>query len=223
MPTIQPTNTQMPTRLFLAEEPLLVIFFPSPASSSKPPSVHNLYIHHGSISAPVTPPLSSPTARTPRIKTNWDDLVNAWTMPSWPVTSSHYSSFLQNSTPTSPGHKVVPNPPWLAGIQIAANSPTSPTFSLMSSNPFGMGVTSGGSSRMWTPGQSRVSSPVLPSDVQMSDEASVDFAFGSCGNGNNQTSRLGVVKPWEGEMIHEECGSDELELTLGCSRTRAGT
>ncbi|KAG6382863.1 hypothetical protein SASPL_157422 [Salvia splendens] len=34
---------------------------------------HNLYIPGGSISAPVTPPLSSPTARTPRMNGNCDD------------------------------------------------------------------------------------------------------------------------------------------------------
>ncbi|KAM1118282.1 hypothetical protein FF1_042527 [Malus domestica] len=40
------------------------------ASSSKLP---NLYIHGGSISAPVTLPFSSPTARIPRIRIDWDD------------------------------------------------------------------------------------------------------------------------------------------------------
>ncbi|KAM2995069.1 hypothetical protein FF2_042076 [Malus domestica] len=40
------------------------------ASSSKLP---NLYIHGGSISASVTPPFSSPIAKTPRIRIDWDD------------------------------------------------------------------------------------------------------------------------------------------------------
>ncbi|THG17664.1 hypothetical protein TEA_014773 [Camellia sinensis var. sinensis] len=43
----------------------------SSGGSSKLP--HHLYIHGSSISAPVTPPLSSPTARTPRMNDNWDD------------------------------------------------------------------------------------------------------------------------------------------------------
>lgn len=75
---------------------------------------------------------------------------------------------------------------------------------------------------MWTPGQSGMCSPVMPPlDVQqMSDDASDEFAFGSCRN-ENQAQQLGVVKPWEGERIHEDCGSDDLELTLGSSRTRA--
>ncbi|KAL0925117.1 hypothetical protein M5K25_003427 [Dendrobium thyrsiflorum] len=158
----------------------------SSSSSSKPPSLHNLFIHHGSLSAPVTPPLSSPTAQTPRIKTDWDDPANTL-QPSWPP---------------------------------------SPTFSLVSPSPFGLyreGIESGGSSRMWTPGQSGICSPVR-SDVQMMDSAVAvavaadEFAFGSCGNGGNVNQML--VKPWEGERIHEECGADELELTLGSSRTR---
>jgi hypothetical protein len=39
-----------------------------------------------------------------------------------------------------------------------------------------------------------------------------EFAFGS--------NAAGLVKPWEGERIHEECVSDDLELTLGNSNTR---
>ncbi|XP_020672055.2 protein BZR1 homolog 2 [Dendrobium catenatum] len=156
----------------------------SSSSSSKPPSLHNLFIHHGSLSAPVTPPLSSPTAQTPRIKTDWDDPANTL-QPSWPP---------------------------------------SPTFSLVSPSPFGLyreGIESGGSSRMWTPGQSGMCSPVNAGpDVQMMDSAvaAEEFAFGSCGNGGIVNQML--VKPWEGERIHEECGADELELTLGSSRTR---
>lgn len=56
-------------------------------------------------------------------------------------------------------------------------------------------------------------------DVQMVDGAPDDFAFGSSSNGNNESP--GLVKAWEGERIHEECASDELELTLGSSKTRA--
>ncbi|XP_020270865.1 protein BZR1 homolog 2-like [Asparagus officinalis] len=210
------------------------------SSSSRPPfHNHNLYIHTGSISAPVTPPLSSPTARSQRIKTDWDDPTSQ--QPSWPP-GNHYT-FLPSSTPSSPRcQKMIPQPGWLSG-------PSSPTFSLVSSNPFGSfkgGIMSEGSSRMWTPGQSGVCSPVMPrsgacspvmprsgvcspamrggpnrGDVHMLDCASDEFAFGSSSNGNIQGG--GLVKAWEGERIHEECGSDELELTLGSSRTRAGT
>lgn len=71
---------------------------------------------------------------------------------------------------------------------------------------------------MWTPGQSGTCSPAVPagvdntSDVPMYDCIATEFAFGCNGTG--------LVKPWEGERIHEECVSDDLELTLGNSKTR---
>ncbi|XP_024019453.1 BES1/BZR1 homolog protein 4 [Morus notabilis] len=182
----------------------------SSASSSKLP---HLYIHSGSISAPVTPPLSSPTARTPRIKTDWDE--NS-TRPLW---GGQHCSFLPSSTPPSPGRQVV-DPEWFAGIRLPQTGPTSPTFSLVSANPFGFKdeVMAGGGSRMWTPGQSGTCSPAIAAgsdhtaDIPMAEVISDEFAFGS--------HATGLVKPWEGERIHEECGSDDLELTLGSSRTR---
>lgn len=183
----------------------------SSASSSKYP---HLYMHGGSISAPVTPPLSSPTARTPRFKTDWDDQS---ARPGW--AGQHYP-FLPSSTPPSPGRQIVPDPEWFAGIRIPQGGPTSPTFTLVSSNPFGFKeeALAGGGSRMWTPGQSGTCSPVIAAgsdhtaDIPMSEAVSDEFAFGS--------NTAGLVKPWEGERIHEECGSDDLELTLGSSRTR---
>lgn len=71
---------------------------------------------------------------------------------------------------------------------------------------------------MWTPGQSGTCSPAIAAgsdhtaDIPMAEVISDEFAFGS--------HATGLVKPWEGERIHEECGSDDLELTLGSSRTR---
>ncbi|KAJ6751971.1 hypothetical protein OIU85_002394 [Salix viminalis] len=187
----------------------------SSASSSKLPHLH---IHGGSISAPVTPPLSSPTARTPRIKADWEDQS---IRPGWGG-QQHY--FLPSSTPTSPGRQIVPDPEWFRGIQIPQGCPTSPTFSLVASNPFGFkegafaGGGSNGGSRMWTPGQSGTCSPAIAAgsdhtaDIPMAEVISDEFAF--------RCNATGLVKPWEGERIHEECGSDDLELTLGNSRTR---
>nr|XP_010916623.1 protein BZR1 homolog 3 [Elaeis guineensis] len=192
----------------------------SSSSSSKLPNPHYLFIHGGSISAPVTPPLSSPTARSPRIKADWDDSA---AQPPW--AGAQYS-FLPSSTPPSPGRQVIPDPAWLAGLRLPSGGPSSPTYSLVSSNPFGFfkeASAGAGSSRMWTPGQSGTCSPVPGgghADVQMSDGISDEFAFGSSSNGNLPAN--GLVKPWEGERIHEECASDELELTLGSSRTRSG-
>ncbi|XP_044496329.1 BES1/BZR1 homolog protein 4-like isoform X2 [Mangifera indica] len=186
----------------------------SSTSSISSKQSHHLYIHAGSISAPVTPPLSSPTARTPRAKNDWDDAAvgSAWPMQQY--------SLLPSSTPPSPSRQVLPDSGWLAGIQIPQSGPSSPTFSLVARNPFGFReeVLSGGPSRMWTPGQSGTCSPAVPAgfdqtaDVPMTDGIAAEFAFGC--------NATGLVKPWEGERIHEECVSDDLELTLGNSRTR---
>ncbi|KAF9672713.1 hypothetical protein SADUNF_Sadunf11G0073100 [Salix dunnii] len=179
----------------------------SSASSSKLPHV---YIHGGSMSAPVTPPLSSPTARTPRINAGWEDQP---IHPGW--CAQHY---LPSSTPPSPGRQIVPDPEWFAGIRMPQGGPSSPTFSLVASNPFGFKeeALAGGGSRMWTPGQSGTCSPAIAAgsdhtaDIPMAEVIPDEFAFRS----------IGLVKPWEGERIHEESGSDDLELTLGNSKTR---
>ncbi|PSS02981.1 BES1/BZR1 protein, partial [Actinidia chinensis var. chinensis] len=176
----------------------------SPSSSGLSKLPHHLYLSVGSMSAPVTPPLSSPTARSPRMKVNWDDPTPgaAWAGQRHP--------FLPSSTPPSPG--------WLSGVQTPQEGPTSPTFSLVSPNPFGFReALSNGGSRMWTPGQSGTCSPVVAggfdqtADIPMSDGIAAEFAFGS--------SAKGLVKAWEGERIHEESVSDDLELTLGNPRT----
>lgn len=189
------------------------------SASSKFPQ-HHLYMHGGSISAPVTPPLSSPPSHTPRFKTDWDDPA---AQPSW---GSANHTFLLNSMPPSPGRKVITDPAWLVGIQLPTGGPLSPTVRLVSANPFGFfkeAMADGGSSRVVTPGQSGTCSPLMPRgsgciDVPMSDGTSDEFAFGS--NGNCDHPPAGLVKAWEGERIHEVCGSDELELTLGSSCAR---
>ncbi|XP_051126130.1 BES1/BZR1 homolog protein 4-like [Andrographis paniculata] len=189
------------------------------SSSAVPPSSklpHHIYIPGGSISAPVTPPLSSPTARTPRMQGqgqgNMDESTTggaAWCGQNYP--------FLPNSTPQSPGLQTPPDSGWLSGALTPLDEPSSPTFSLVSSNPFGFKEAfSNGGSHMWTPGQSGTCSPAVfdqTADVPMSDAISAEFAFGS------NTSK-GIVKPWEGERIHDDCVPDDLELTLGNSTTR---
>ncbi|KAI3679315.1 hypothetical protein L2E82_51447 [Cichorium intybus] len=156
----------------------------SSLSSSISSRLPHSYIHNGSMSAPVTPPASSPTARSPpRIKTN-----------------SNWGA---------------PNLSWFSGVRVPQSGPASPTFSLVAANPFGFKETGlgHGGPRMWTPGQSGTCSPAIPSgfdnnaDIPMAEVVSEEFAFGR-------------VKPWEGERIHEECVSDDLELTLGGSKTR---
>ncbi|KAH0922866.1 hypothetical protein HID58_022884 [Brassica napus] len=161
-----------------------------------------MYLPGGSISAPVTPPLSSPTAR------GMNQINN---------------SFFVSSTPPSPTRQqTVPDSEWFAGIQLALSVPASPTFSLVSRNPFGFredqlaSAGGGGGSRMWTPGQSGTCSLAITQteDVPMSEAVAPppEFAFGSNANGSESMGRR--------ERIHEESGSDDLELTLGNSSTR---
>jgi hypothetical protein len=133
-------------------------------------------------------------------------------------TGQHYS-FLPSSGPTSPGRQAV-DPEWFAGVKLPNARPTSPTFNLVSRNPFAFKEDgySGSGSRMWTPGQSGTCSPAIAAgadhtaDIPMSEVISDEFAFGS--------NTFGIVKPWEGERIHEEFVADDLELTLGNSKTR---
>ncbi|XP_038723328.1 BES1/BZR1 homolog protein 4-like isoform X2 [Tripterygium wilfordii] len=184
----------------------------SSSASSKDP--FHLYMHAGSASAPVTPPLSSPTCRTPRTQNDWEDATIG---PAW---SGQNYSIMPSSTPPSPGRQALPDSGWLAGLRIPQSGPSSPTFSLVSRNPFGFKeeLLSGAGSRMWSPMQSGTCSPAIAAgvdntaDVPMPDEIVAEFAFGS--------NTTGFVKPWEGERIHEECISDDLELTLGNSKTR---
>ncbi|KAF2314421.1 hypothetical protein GH714_026265 [Hevea brasiliensis] len=106
---------------------------------------------------------------------------------------------------TKPWPANFPDPEWFAGIRIPQGGPNSPTFSLVSSNPFGFkeeALAGGGSHAGFD----------HTADVPMSEAISDEFAFGS--------NATGLVKPWEGERIHEDCESDDLELTLGSSRTR---
>lgn len=184
----------------------------SSASSSKLPQ---LYIPSGSISAPVTPPLSSPTART-RANTDWGEQA------ALPRRAGQEYPFVPFSTPPSPGRQVF-NSEWFAGLRIPQGGPNSPTFSLVSSNPFAYKdeVLAGGGSRLWTPGQSGTCSPAIAAssdhnaDIPMAQVVSDEFAFGS--------HPSGLVKAWEGERVHEDFGSDDhLELTLGTSKTRYG-
>ncbi|KAI4390154.1 hypothetical protein MLD38_002296 [Melastoma candidum] len=167
----------------------------SSASSSKLPF---LCIPGNSISAPVTPYLSSPPAQSPRVKADLNGKVKhlGWGEP---------NSFPPFSTPPSPGRQLHQNPEWMSKLRIPQSGPVSPTFSLVSPNPFGPrsnALAEGGSC-----------SPVIPAgsvynaDIPMSKVIPAEFAFGA-----NKTV---LVKPWEGEKIHEDTGSDELELTLG--------
>ncbi|EEF52534.1 protein BRASSINAZOLE-RESISTANT 1 [Ricinus communis] len=154
-------------------------------------------------SAPVTPPLSSPTSRNPKPIPNWEFIAKQ------SMASFNYP-FYAVSAPASPTHRqfhapatipecdesdssTVESGQWISfqkfGPSMAAAMPTSPTYNLMKP----------------------VAEQILSSNVIKENGRSMEFEFG---NGNGQ------VKPWEGERIHE-VGLDDLELTLGNGKARS--
>ncbi|KAI4316790.1 hypothetical protein L6164_024735 [Bauhinia variegata] len=151
-------------------------------------------------SAPVTPPLSSPTSRNPKPIPTWESIARE------SMNSFNYP-FLAASAPASPTHRHIYTQPtipecdesdtstvesgqWM-NFQISALSastfPTSPTFNLV--RPVGQHA--------------------LPSNaIQGMTIRDSEADFGA------------QVKPWVGERIHE-VGLDDLELTLGSGKARS--
>ncbi|CAL1410995.1 unnamed protein product [Linum trigynum] len=161
-------------------------------------------------SAPVTPPLSSPTSRNPKptIPT-WESIMARQSMA-----SSFSYPFYAASAPASPTHRqfhaappatipecdevsdtsTVESGQWISfqkfAPALAAAMPTSPTYNLV---------------------KPPVVQQSLSHDTIMVENgrAMMEFEFG---NGEQ-------VKPWEGERI-TEVGLDDLELTLGNGKAR---
>ncbi|KAI4325826.1 hypothetical protein MLD38_031189 [Melastoma candidum] len=151
-----------------------------------------------SSSAPITPPLSSPT-RNSKPKPLWESI------PRISFSSFHQQPFA-TSAPSSPGRKRNHTPPtipecdeseismvdsgrWTRFPTVAAMAaPPSPTFNLVRSASQSLSI------------------PLK--DVPERGWGS-EFEFEN-----------GRVKPWEGERIHE-VGVDDLELTLGNGKARA--
>ncbi|XVF14281.1 hypothetical protein REPUB_Repub09cG0045300 [Reevesia pubescens] len=98
-------------------------------SSALSKLAHHLYIAGGSISALFTSPLSFPTSRTLQTRNDWDERTagSAWT--------GQRFSYLPLSTPPSPSRFL--DSGWLSKLELPQSGPTSPTFSLVSRNPFG--------------------------------------------------------------------------------------
>ncbi|KAE9613001.1 hypothetical protein Lal_00027662 [Lupinus albus] len=202
---------------------------PSPQSSSFPspvPSYHatptssssfllpficnmNLPPLRISNSAPVTPPLSSPTARTSsKRKSHFESLA----IPNASTLNPFIHPLFAASAPSSPSRRhhnhvgtytipehdesdasTVDSDRWVSFHNSPA--PPSPTFSLM--NPAIMRY------------QQQI---IIPKD------SSADMQWGAAGErgrgGSDFDFENGGVKPWEGERIHE-VGMDDLDLTLG--------
>ncbi|XP_022768893.1 protein BRASSINAZOLE-RESISTANT 1-like [Durio zibethinus] len=182
-----------PTRLDAANNPSSLRPF---LRSAIPSSLPLLRISN---SAPVTPPLSSPTSRNPKPIPNWEAIAKE------SMASFNYP-FYAVSAPASPTHRhfhapatipecdesdtsTVESGQWIR-FQMFAPSisqvPTSPTFNLVKP----------------------LAPQNLPNDLIKEKGRGSEFQFES-----------GQVKPWEGERIHE-VGLDDLELTLGSGKAR---
>ncbi|GAV76762.1 DUF822 domain-containing protein [Cephalotus follicularis] len=160
-------------------------------------------------SAPVTPPLSSPTSRASKPKLpDWESLSNGSlksfrhalfaSAPSSPTRRHHLTPATIPECDESDA-STVDSGRW-ASFQTVATAPTaavappSPTFNLVK--------------------------PVFEQAVAVDGRGGL--AWGSAaerGRGSEFEFESGRVKPWEGERIHE-IGVDELELTLGSGKAR---
>ncbi|KAK4751409.1 hypothetical protein SAY87_004891 [Trapa incisa] len=174
--------------------------FPSPTrvdNNAIPSSLPPLRI---SSSAPITPPLSSPTARNPKPIPTWEAIERETMMPTFnyphyvasaPASPTRNRRFPPATIPereesdtstTDSGHH------WVDFKRFRpATVPTSPTYNLV-----------------MKPAAEQLSM----NDGRKEQERGLEFDF-----------MKGQVKPWEGERIHE-VGLDDLELTLGAGKNR---
>ncbi|OMO56844.1 BZR1, transcriptional repressor [Corchorus capsularis] len=171
-----------------------------------------------SSSAPVTPPLSSPTSRGSKPKADWESLSNgslnsfrhplfATSAPSSPTRRQHHTPATIPECDESDA-STVDSGRWVsfqtvastaAAAAAAAAAPPSPTFNLVKravqqNNHFQDGARGHGGVTWGT--------------------------VTELGRGSEFEFENGRVKPWEGERIHD-IGVDDLELTLGTSKTCA--
>ncbi|KAA3484607.1 protein BRASSINAZOLE-RESISTANT 1-like [Gossypium australe] len=181
-----------PTRFDANNPSTLLPFLRNAIPSSLPP----LRISN---SAPVTPPLSSPTSRNPKPLPNWETIAKE------SMASFNYP-FYAVSAPASPTHRhfhapatipecdesdtsTVESGQWISFQKFAPSTsqvPTSPTFF-------------------------KLVKPLPPQNLHN------DLGVKDKGRGAEFEFESGQVKPWEGERIHD-IGMDDLELTLGSGK-----
>ncbi|CAA0813324.1 Protein BRASSINAZOLE-RESISTANT 1 [Striga hermonthica] len=192
--------------------------FPSPARhngpTEPPSSAHPFAFLLNSISsslpplrisnsAPVTPPLSSPTRDPSKMVTFNLEALAKESMSALKV------PFYAASAPASPSRAHLGFTP--ATIPECDESDTSTVDSGRWMNFQGYAAAAGPASptfNLMRPVEAREEGPLLPGGGDVTDKGKgVDFG-------------VEAVKPWEGERIHE-VGMDDLELTLGSGNTRA--
>ncbi|RDX63712.1 Protein BRASSINAZOLE-RESISTANT 1, partial [Mucuna pruriens] len=213
--------------------------FPSPIpSSSSFPSPSRLdannasnlipYIRHAfpaslpplriSNSAPVTPPLSSPTSRNPKPIPTWDSIARASMASSFSHNHNnnhihiHNRPFFAASAPASPTHRHLYAPPTIPECD---ESDTSSTFESAQWLNF----------QAFAPSASASSVPISPTwnfiKPVVSQQHKHNLPADRIQEMRNSEPEFGVqVKPWVGERIHE-VGLDDLELTLGSGKALA--
>ncbi|XP_015884597.3 protein BRASSINAZOLE-RESISTANT 1 [Ziziphus jujuba] len=153
-------------------------------------------------SAPVTPPLSSPTSKNPKPIPNWEAIAKesmaSFSYPLYAVSAPasptrhqlHFPAAAPIPECDESDTSTVDSGQWVSFQKFAPSAaamPTSPTFNLVKP----------------------VAPQVLPSNVVAENARGSEFDFGG-----------GQVKPWVGEKIHE-VGLDDLELTLGSGKARS--
>ncbi|KAJ4715048.1 putative BRASSINAZOLE-RESISTANT 1 protein [Melia azedarach] len=163
-------------------------------------------------SAPVTPPLSSPTSRASKPKADWESLsngsLNCFRHPLFAVSAPSSPTRRQHFTPATipecdeSDASTVDSGRWVCFQTVAppvtaSAAPPSPTFNLV--KPVFQQI----SLNNTVDGQAGLTWGMAAERGRVSD-----FEF--------ESKR---VKPWEGERIHD-IGVDDLELTLGGGKNR---
>ncbi|XP_059623717.1 BES1/BZR1 homolog protein 2-like [Cornus florida] len=159
-------------------------------------------------SAPVTPPLSSPTSRGSKPKPDWESLYNgslhsfchplfAASAPASPTRRHHLAPATIPECDES-DVSAVDSDQWVSFQTTAPPAaPSSPTFNLV--NPL-----------------------AKQSSIRDAVEGHGELGWGAAakrGRCSEFEFESGTVKAWEGERIHE-IGVDDLELTLGNGKAR---
>ncbi|XP_076911868.1 protein BRASSINAZOLE-RESISTANT 2-like [Bidens hawaiensis] len=217
LPTIETGATSTTTTPCSSQKPSPIPSYQCSPSSSSYQSPSNLDMNHMnnnpfaylnnaipvslpplriSNSAPVTPPLSSPSSKFPKPTFNWESFTKQ-TMN--PFNLPYYAC----SAPTSPTKRFTPSTipecdvsdcstidscQWVRyrNYEPMLTNPNSPTFNLVKP----------------------VAQVAAAHDGGLDKGKGIEFEFEN-----------GGVKAWEGERIHD-VGLDDLELTLGCKSSK---